>query len=205
MFGDPLSNPMRWKTEQLCDVTTLIRNGTTPINAKKTYSQEGTVFLQSQNVWNNSIDFNNTQHIPNTLNLKMKSTQLEIGDLLITKTGRINTENSSLGRISIFRGYHEPVNISSEIYLIRVLPSLNPEFLMHMFLTESYKRFIRNCSPGGTDKRHLYSRHVEKFSVILPPLELQNQFVAFVKQVDKSKFEVVQSLLKLKDSMKSSE
>ena len=188
MFGDPLLNTMNWKTKTLDEITVKIRNGTTPVGAKKVYTEGGVIFLQSQNVWRNKIDYSDTQFISYELNQKMIDTQLEIGDVLITKTGRINTENSSLGRVSLFRGSSSPVNISSEIYLVRVTKEINPEFLMHLLLMDSYQKYIRTCSPGGTDKRHLYSRYVEKFIIIQPPIELQNQFADFVRQVDKSKF-----------------
>ena len=39
--------------------------------------------------------------------------------------------------------------------------------------------------------------------IIIPPIELQNQFAAFVEQVDKSKFEIQQSLEKLEILKKS--
>lgn len=198
MFGDPLLNTMNWKTKTLDEITVKIRNGTTPVGAKKVYTEGGVIFLQSQNVWRNKIDYSDTQFISYELNQKMIDTQLEIGDVLITKTGRINTENSSLGRVSLFRGSSSPVNISSEIYLVRVTKEINPEFLMHLLLMDSYQKYIRTCSPGGTDKRHLYSRYVEKFIIIQPPIELQNQFADFVRQVDKSKSEILEGIKRLK-------
>ena len=198
MFGDPLLNTMNWKTKTLDEITVKIRNGTTPVGAKKVYTEGGVIFLQSQNVWRNKIDYSDTQFISYEHNQKMIDTQLEIGDVLITKTGRINTENSSLGRVSLFRGSSSPVNISSEIYLVRVTKEINSEFLMHLLLMDSYQKYIRTCSPGGTDKRHLYSRYVEKFIIIQPPIELQNQFADFVRQVDKSKSEILEGIKRLK-------
>ena len=203
MFGDPLLNTMNWKTKTLDEITVKIRNGTTPVGAKKVYTEGGVIFLQSQNVWRNKIDYSDTQFISYELNQKMIDTQLEIGDVLITKTGRINTENSSLGRVSLFRGSSSPVNISSEIYLVRVTKEINPEFLMHLLLMDSYQKYIRTCSPGGTDKRHLYSRYVEKFIIIQPPIELQNQFADFVRQVDKSKLLFQQMVSKYDELVKS--
>ena len=41
------------------------------------------------------------------------------------------------------------------------------------------------------------------FEVPIPPIELQNQFVDFVKQVDKLKFEMEKSLKELEDSFNS--
>ena len=40
-------------------------------------------------------------------------------------------------------------------------------------------------------------------SIYEPPIELQNQFTAFVEQTDKSKFEIQQSLEKLETLKKS--
>ena len=42
-----------------------------------------------------------------------------------------------------------------------------------------------------------------KFEVPIPPIELQNEFAAFVEQTDKSKFDVQQSLEKLETLKKS--
>ena len=44
---------------------------------------------------------------------------------------------------------------------------------------------------------HLTKSGMEKTDFIVPPLELQNRFAAFVAEVDKSKLAVKQSLEKL--------
>ena len=41
--------------------------------------------------------------------------------------------------------------------------------------------------------------------IVVPPIELQNQFALFVEQVDKSKFEVIHSLERLLERFKTSE
>lgn len=43
-----------------------------------------------------------------------------------------------------------------------------------------------------------YNRHykyLKEIDIILPPIELQNQFAAFVQQIDKSKFDIMQCIL----------
>ena len=42
-----------------------------------------------------------------------------------------------------------------------------------------------------------------QFDVICPPIDLQNQFAAFVEQTDKSKFRIKQSLEKLEKCYKA--
>lgn len=53
-------------------------------------------------------------------------------------------------------------------------------------------------SARGAVVNNLNKDLVGALDFIVPPIELQNEFVEFVEQVDKSKFEVVQSLLRLK-------
>ncbi|PWX15011.1 hypothetical protein CYK66_11660 [Clostridium perfringens] len=44
---------------------------------------------------------------------------------------------------------------------------------------------------------------LRQIEVLYPPIELQNQFADFVKQVDKLKFEIEQSLKELEDNFNS--
>ena len=48
-------------------------------------------------------------------------------------------------------------------------------------------------------QKNLNVATLEKVGVILPPLELQNQFADFVKEVDKSRLEVQKSLKKTQE------
>ena len=43
----------------------------------------------------------------------------------------------------------------------------------------------------------------EELKIFVPPIELQNQFANFVKQVDKLKFEMEKSLKELEDNFNS--
>ena len=64
--------------------------------------------------------------------------------------------------------------------------------------------YLNSLGRGATFKE-ISAKIVSGIRIPAPPRKQQDQFEDFVRQVDKSKFEVVQSLLKLKDSMKSSE
>lgn len=50
---------------------------------------------------------------------------------------------------------------------------------------------------ADTAKAALGMERIRKLKVFVPPIELQNQFSAFVEQTDKSKLEVQKSLEKL--------
>ena len=55
----------------------------------------------------------------------------------------------------------------------------------------------------GIAMMHLTKSGMEKTEFIVPPIERQEQFAAFVEQTDKSKFEIKQSLEKLELLKKS--
>lgn len=192
VFGDPLINPKKWVVADLSELTSVLRNGH-PLNDKD-YTEEGVDFLLSQNVWNNHFELEGIKHISKEKHESISDTQLKDKDILITKTGRVSTENSSLGRIAMYRGEDDVVNISGEIFLVRVNEKICPEFLLYVLLTDSYRRYIRSRCPGSTDKRHLYLSIVEKFPIILPPMDKQRSFVEFVRIVETIKSSAIDKL-----------
>lgn len=77
-----------------------------------------------------------------------------------------------------------------------ILPSdkINQKFLWYFFIL-SYDN-LRDLAKGG-NQPNLNGNMIKTYPILYPPIELQNQFAAFIKQVDKSKFEIKQSLEKL--------
>lgn len=194
MFGDPIANPMGWPVKRLNDISALITNGNTPKGGINNYVSNGIVFLRSQNVWRNKIDLDDVAYIDAATHADMAKSSLHDKDILITKTGRINTENSSLGRAALFRGADNSANINGHVYLVRLDRAMVPEYVVAILTGEPYRRYIRKVCVGGIDKRQINLDQVEDFPIILPPMELQEQFAAFVKQTDKSKFRIQKSL-----------
>lgn len=124
-------------------------------------------------------------------------------DILITKTGRINTENSSLGRAAMFLGEDDSANINGHVYLIRLKKNIINEFVLFILTIDVYREYIRSVCVGGIDKRQINKEHLEEFPIILPPVELQNEFVGFIKEVDKLKLKIEDSLKELESNFNS--
>lgn len=187
MFGEPIANPMGWPVKRLKDVSVLITNGNTPKGGSKNYVESGITFLRSQNVWRNRIELDDVAFIGAETHESMKKSSLHHNDILITKTGRINTENSSLGRAALFKGADNSANINGHVYLVRLDGSIVPEFVVTILTGEAYRKYIRKVCVGGIDKRQINVDQVENFPIIIPPYEQQKMFAAFAAQVDKSK------------------
>lgn len=203
MFGNPINNPKEWEVKKLKDVTDKILSGSTPKGGSKVYIENGITFLRSQNVWKNRLNLDDVVYIDKETHNKMIKSSLKYGDILMTKTGRINTENSSLGRAAIFRGKNDSANINGHVYLIRLQSDIINEFILFILTTDEYKEYIRSVCVGGIDKRQINKEHLEEFPIISPPVELQVQFSKLLTHLEKLKSEMRISLKELEDIFNS--
>lgn len=105
----------------------------------------------------------------------------------MTKTGRINTENSSLGRAGLYEGEDDAANINGHVYLIRLADKSLCEFILFILTTKEYRDYIRSVCVGGIDKRQLNKEHLEQFPIILPPVDLINKFLSIYRAINLKK------------------
>lgn len=188
LFGEPIANQKNLPVKTLKEISTLITNGNTPKGGSENYVENGITFLRSQNVWRNNIVLDDVAYIDEETHESMKKSSVHYKDILITKTGRINTENSSLGRAALYLGEDDSANINGHVYLVRLDDTVVPEYVVTILTGEAYRRYIRKVCVGGIDKRQINLDQVEEFPIILPPKEQQEQFADFVRQIDKSKY-----------------
>ena len=196
MFGNPIANTKSWQVKQLKDLSIKIHSGTTPKGGKKVYVEKGIILLRSQNVWKNKLELDNAVYIDNNTHNKMRKSSLKNRDILMTKTGRINTENSSLGRAAMFLGEDDSANVNGHVYLIRLQKNVLNEFVLFILTTHEYREYIRRVCVGGIDKRQINKEHLEKFPIIYPPIDLQKQFVERLQAIERQKQQTQASLEK---------
>lgn len=194
MFGDPVENEKGWEVKRLEELSSLVTNGNTPKGGEQVYVKEGILFLRSQNVWRNRIEYDDIAYIDEKTNANMKKSSLHHNDILITKTGRINTENSSLGRAAIFTGETGTANINGHVYLIRLLDGISHVFVIRILTSLAYRDYIRKVCVGGIDKRQINKEQVDDFPIILPPQSLQQKFAAKIEAIEKQKATIAQSI-----------
>ena len=198
LFGDPISNPKGLPVKTLKQLSTLITNGNTPKGGSENYVDDGILFIRSQNVWRNRIELDDVAYIDEETHRSLKKSSLKHKDILITKTGRINTENSSLGRAALFLGKDDSANINGHVYLVRLDGSVVPEYVISILTSEAYRKYIRKVCVGGIDKRQINLDQVEEFPIILPSVKQQNEFATFVEHTDKLKFDNLSWLVKVR-------
>ena len=203
MFGDPVANNKGWEVKKLKDISCLICNGNTPKGGSEVYVDTGFLFLRSQNVWKNRIELDDVAYIDEATHKSLKKSSLKHNDLLITKTGRINTENSSLGRTALFVGEDNSANINGHVYLVRLKDGMVHKYVLYILISNSYRELIRKTCVGGIDKRQLNKDHIEDFPIIFPPIELQKKYVERVELIEKQKEQVSSTIQDLETLLAS--
>ena len=203
MFGDPVANNKKWKVDKLKSLSTKIGSGNTPKGGKKVYVDEGITFFRSMNVWKNNIVYEDIAFIDEETHSKMPKSSLKHKDILMTKTGRVNTENSSLGRAALYLGEDDMANVNGHVYLIRLKEGVLHEFVLHILTSKEYRDLIRRVCVGGIDKRQLNKDHIEDFPIIAPPQDMQDKFVNNLKTINHDKESLKESLAKAEDLFNS--
>ena len=84
---------------------------------------------------------------------------------------------------------------STEFHVLRPLAGRsNPYWLYSLTVFDTFRKDATANMTGSAGQRRVPSIFLDKYKVTLPPLELQNQFADFVRQVDKSKVAVQKAL-----------
>ena len=190
MFGDPVTNSMGWEVKKLKETAEIITGNTPSRKEKDNYGTH--------------IEWIKTDNITNLTYVTTASESLsEIGE----KLGRsveagailmacIAGSLRSIGRVALT---DRKVAFNQQINAI-VPKQYNNLFLYVLFQnTQSYAQSTVNMALKGI----LSKGKLEELEYIVPPLELQNDFAAFVQQIDKSKFAVQKSLEKAETLYKS--
>ena len=77
--------------------------------------------------------------------------------------------------------------------MLAVDDRVNVKYLFHLLTSEYGQREIQQYVRGAVTKT-ITKNDARAVLIIVPPIELQNEYVAFVEQVDKSKVAVQKAL-----------
>ena len=189
MFGTLQDNENGFDVVTLAAVFSLIKDGThqTPTYTEDT--DKGFKFLSSKDVMTQKIDWSDIKYIPADLHEKLYATiHPKRNDILMSKNG-VNYG------VAAVNDTDEIFDIYVSLALLRPTEVINPVFFRCVINNLDTKRQFDGSIKGiGVPNLHL--GEIKKTKIFLPPMELQNKFVRFVAQVDKSKVEIQKSLEK---------
>ena len=197
MFGDPKDNSNGWPVLPLGKLFTVS-------SSKRIYQSEqtssGIPFLRISDLVQRMDERTVTAELyiseQHYAALKKEGLVPVAGDILVTSRG-------TLGRCYEIkeddRFYFQDGMIS---WLFDKKPMVTNTYIMQLFQMPGFRKQIDDI-PAGSTVNYLSLARLKELRVMCPTIELQEQFIAFVEQVDKSKLAVQQGLQELEILKKS--
>lgn len=160
------------------------------------YLASGIPFISAKNIKDTKVDFTDVKYISDTEYQEIQQRcQTEKGDILLSKSG-------TLGAPAVIS-----VDFRFGIFESLAVIKTHPEMVNNVFLCEQIKMpAVQKQFASGTKGiavKHLHLNVLNEITVVLPPMELQNQFAEFVQQSYKSKLELQQTISNLENTVKS--
>ena len=155
----------------------------------KYHSDSGEWFITIKNVKDCKISTNDIQCITPPKNAEANRTRLQEGDLLISITADLGRTGVVTREIAAHGAY-----INQHLTCIRLNRSiLNPMYVAYFMESEAGKKqfFAKNLS---SVKAGLNFDSIRSLQIMIPSLDQQNEFVSFIQQTDKSKFEIKKAI-----------
>ncbi|WPC42815.1 restriction endonuclease subunit S [Clostridium sp. JS66] len=184
--------PNNWQIKKLKYMTRFIGSGKTPRGGAEIYSDEGVIFIRSQNVYDDGLRLDDVVYINEDINNEMKSTMVKSNDVLLNITG------ASIGRTSLVPNGFPKANVNQHVCIIR--PNLNniiPSMLAKIISSEFIKNQIL-MNQNGSSREGLNFSQIGNLDIILP--KQQEEQARIAKFLDK-KISEIDSLIAYKEKL----
>ena len=190
MFGDAKLNPYDFPCNSLSEYILFLTSGSR--GWSRYFTDGGEYFITIKNVKNCRITLQDVQYVTPPDNAEAKRTKVQENDLLISIT-------ADLGRTGVVtKGIAEHgAYINQHLTCIRLnLKKANPIYVAYYMESDAGKEQFASKNQSAV-KAGLNFNAINSLKLVVPPLDLQNDFAAFVECVDQQKQTVQQSLEKL--------
>ena len=179
LFGTIHDNRFGFSVVTLQDVSAPIKDGTHQTPTYTTDAENGYKFLSSKDVTTGKVDWSHLKYIPEELHRELYARiSPRKGDILLAKNGTTG--------IAAIVDRDEVFDIYVSLALIRPQGVDTTYLWAAINAAETKQQFDASLKGIGVPNLHL--GEIKKARIILPPMELQEQFAAFVEQTDKSKY-----------------
>ena len=200
MFGDPETNRMGWRVVDLGKVlTTSPQNGL--YKPQKCYSNDGSgvPIVRIDSFREAGPDVRALRRLECSQD-EVERYGLRAGDVLINRVNSPGNMGKTMGVYDL----SEPVVFESN--MMRMHPDetvVATRFLVTYMTTPYGKRHFESHAKKAVNQASINQGDVASLPVMLPPLELQQDYLTFVHQVDKSRFAVQRAIEQL-ETLKAS-
>jgi len=182
MFGDPILNPNGHLKEKIEKHINLLSGY--PFKSEQ-YVETGInicgglIIMPQKIKWDECVHWSSAEGFEDYL--------LNENDIVMALDRPWISEGFKIAKVD---AEHLPALLIQRTARIRSI-DINQDYLYYCFITGG---FDKHSNITGSLVPHISAKDIRSFEIMIPPVELQNQFADFVKQVDKSKVAVQQAL-----------
>ena len=190
LFGEPMENPHNYPVKRIDEVAELVKGIT--YSPEEVCDKDGIVVLRSSNIKGSNFDLQDIVIISKKVPTEKLVKENDI--LMCNRNGSARL----VGKVALVPKLDENMTFGTFMTIVR---SQMYKYLFVFFQLEAFRRQIQFQTAVAINQISLPL--LAGVTVPIPPMELQEQFAAFVEQTDKSKFEIQQSLEKLETLKKA--
>lgn len=171
LFGDPVTNPMRWPEKpelgDIADITSGITKGR--VIKKMDYKVRSVPYLAVSNVQDGHLNLDVVKEIEAT-DHEIEKFKLFSDDLLLTEGG----DPDKLGRGTLWRSEIQECIHQNHIFRVRVRSEdFSPLFVSRLIGSERGKRYFLRSAKQTTGIASINKTQLSKFRLLRPPISLQ--------------------------------
>ena len=192
MFGNPVNNEKGFVKAPMGDYMTLLTDFSSN-GSYKTLDSGVTMYDEPNYAWMvrttdlESGDMTSIKYIDENAYELLAKSKIYGGEIIMNKIG-------SAGKIYLMPQIDMPASLGRNAFMFRYDDRINVKFLYHLLTSEYGQREIQQYVRGAVTKT-ITKNDARAVLIMVPPIELQNEFEAFVKQVNKSKVAILKNYL----------
>lgn len=168
--------PTEWRLSKIKVGVTKVGSGKTPSGGADVYSDEGVLFLRSQNIYDTGLILDPPTYIPSEIHEEMKNTRVVPNDVLLNITG------GSIGRCCIFLSEFAEANVNQHVSIIRVIKDIFiPEF-MHLYWVSYLGKMSIQLYQTGGNREGMTAEAIKNSPIPIPSIPEQSEIVAYLNE-----------------------
>lgn len=165
-----------WSLKTIGEIASKVGSGSTPRGGAEAYTNEGVIFIRSQNVNNNQLLLDDVVFIPEATHKKMSGSKVQANDILLNITG------ASIGRSCVVSTTFVEGNVNQHVCIIRT-PNDIPIFVQSFLSSEKGQNHIQAKQVGG-GREGLNFQAIRSIDFEIPSKEEQTKIASFLSAVD---------------------
>ena len=177
MFGDPVSNPYGFEKVYLSDLADIKIGPFGSLLHKEDYIEGGHALVNPSHIVDGRVVIDDKLTVSNEKYDELCAYHLKIGDVVLGRRGEMR-------RCAVV--YDSGLLCGTGSLLIRSKGEVTADYIQKIISFPSFKKIIEDMAVGQT-MPNLNVPIVSSFRIIKLPIEIQEAYYKFVKQINKSK------------------